>query len=65
MSHEKDTPTHLKQFVQDWTFRNCCMEKQNGLKEIWWWQDVDADGSGVIDYTEFLAATLDRSGNVF
>ena len=23
-------------------------------------QDVDADGSGVIDYTEFLAATLDR-----
>ena len=21
---------------------------------------VDADGSGVIDYTEFLAATLDR-----
>lgn len=25
---------------------------------------MDADGSGVIDYTEFLAATLDRSGNV-
>jgi calcium-dependent protein kinase len=23
-------------------------------------QDVDADGSGVIDYTEFLAATLDK-----
>jgi len=23
-------------------------------------QDVDSDGSGVIDYTEFLAATLDR-----
>ena len=23
-------------------------------------QGVDADGSGVIDYTEFLAATLDR-----
>jgi len=23
-------------------------------------EDVDADGSGVIDYTEFLAATLDR-----
>lgn len=23
---------------------------------------VDADGSGVIDYTEFLAATLDRHG---
>merc|ERR1712036_96297 len=22
--------------------------------------DVDADGSGVIDYTEFLAATIDR-----
>merc|ERR1712151_1032433 len=23
-------------------------------------EDVDADGSGVIDYTEFLAATLDK-----
>merc|ERR1719409_943447 len=23
-------------------------------------QEVDSDGSGVIDYTEFLAATLDR-----
>jgi len=23
-------------------------------------QDVDSDGSGVIDYTEFLAATLDK-----
>merc|ERR1712003_56421 len=23
-------------------------------------KDVDADGSGVIDYTEFLAATLDK-----
>merc|ERR1719444_730509 len=24
-------------------------------------EDVDADGSGVIDYTEFLAATLDKA----
>mmetsp|Transcript_29532 Transcript_29532/g.87641 ORF Transcript_29532/g.87641 Transcript_29532/m.87641 type:complete len:537 (+) Transcript_29532:233-1843(+) len=36
-----------------------------GLKEIppdlqQIMEDVDADGSGVIDYTEFLAATLDR-----
>merc|ERR1712048_539645 len=23
-------------------------------------QDIDSDGSGVIDYTEFLAATLDK-----
>merc|ERR1712226_784639 len=36
-----------------------------GLKEIppdlqQIMEDVDSDGSGVIDYTEFLAATLDR-----
>merc|ERR1712060_365951 len=36
-----------------------------GLKEIppdlqQIMKDVDADGSGVIDYTEFLAATLDK-----
>merc|ERR1712232_90196 len=36
-----------------------------GLKEIppdlqQIMEDVDADGSGVIDYTEFLAATLDK-----
>merc|ERR1711988_1006516 len=36
-----------------------------GLKEIpadlqQIMQDVDSDGSGVIDYTEFLAATLDK-----
>ena len=24
------------------------------------WQEVDSDGSGNIDYTEFLAATLDK-----
>merc|ERR1711979_123853 len=24
-------------------------------------EDVDSDGSGVIDYTEFLAATLDKA----
>merc|ERR1711869_98550 len=39
--------------------------KKAGLKEIppdlqQIMQDVDADGSGVIDYTEFLAATLDK-----
>merc|ERR1719401_2137544 len=28
------------------------------LQEIM--EDVDSDGSGVIDYTEFLAATLDK-----
>merc|ERR1719460_3196858 len=28
------------------------------LKQIM--QEVDSDGSGVIDYTEFLAATLDK-----
>merc|ERR1719454_2050797 len=39
--------------------------KKAGLKEIpadlqQIMQDVDSDGSGVIDYTEFLAATLDK-----
>merc|ERR1719316_2032004 len=39
--------------------------KKAGLKEIppdlqQIMQDVDSDGSGVIDYTEFLAATLDH-----
>merc|ERR1712056_2835 len=38
---------------------------QAGLKEIpedlqQIMKDVDSDGSGVIDYTEFLAATLDK-----
>merc|ERR1712032_253656 len=40
-----------------------------GLKEIppdlqQIMMDVDSDGSGVIDYTEFLAATLDRKAYV-
>merc|ERR1719498_420092 len=39
--------------------------KKCGLKEIppdlqQIMDDVDSDGSGVIDYTEFLAATLDK-----
>lgn len=39
--------------------------KKAGLKEIppdlqQIMEDVDSDGSGVIDYTEFLAATLDK-----
>merc|ERR1712051_80469 len=39
--------------------------KSAGIKEIpsdllQILQDVDSDGSGIIDYTEFLAATLDR-----
>merc|ERR1712003_119807 len=39
--------------------------RKAGLKEIspdlqQIMEDVDSDGSGVIDYTEFLAATLDR-----
>merc|ERR1711998_11300 len=38
---------------------------KSGLKEIppdlqQIMQDIDSDGSGVIDYTEFLAATLDK-----
>eukprot|EP00435_Cladocopium_sp_Y103_P058488 s288_g20.t1 len=48
------TPAELKEGLQ-----------KAGLKEIppdlqAIMEDVDADGSGVIDYTEFLAATLDR-----
>ncbi|CAJ1370199.1 unnamed protein product [Effrenium voratum] len=48
------TPAELKEGLQ-----------KAGLKEIppdlqQIMEDVDADGSGVIDYTEFLAATLDR-----
>merc|ERR1719277_2777923 len=27
-------------------------------------EDVDSDGSGVIDYTEFLAATLEKSAYI-
>merc|ERR1719281_1531525 len=39
--------------------------KKAGLKEIpadlqQIMEEVDSDGSGVIDYTEFLAATLDK-----
>lgn len=64
MSHEKDTPTHLKHFCKIELLGIAAWRSKTGLKEIWRWQDVDADGSGVIDYTEFLAATLDRSGNV-
>ncbi|CAK9007604.1 unnamed protein product [Durusdinium trenchii] len=48
------TPAELKEGLQ-----------KAGLKEIppdlqQIMEDVDADGSGVIDYTEFLAATLDK-----
>jgi calcium-dependent protein kinase len=40
--------------------------QKSGLKEIpadmkQIMEDVDADGSGVIDYTEFLAATMDKA----
>merc|ERR1712032_1435709 len=48
------TPAELKEGLQ-----------KAGLKEIppdlqQIMEDVDSDGSGVIDYTEFLAATLDK-----
>merc|ERR1712039_541653 len=43
--------------------------KKSGLKEMppdlqAIMQDIDSDGSGVIDYTEFLAATLDKRSYV-
>jgi len=48
------TPTELKEGLTKAGLK----EIPKDLEEIM--KDVDADGSGVIDYTEFLAATLDK-----